>query len=639
MADFKKNALEKIGFENVRFTGGFWKDRYDRDRDVTIAYEYGQCVKSGRIEAIKLNWKEGMPQKPHKFWDSDVAKLLEAMGYMLKEEHSKELEREIDEIVSLYEKSQQPDGYINSHYVTCEPEMRFKDLRDNHELYTAGHLIEAGVGIYETSGDRRMLDVAIRFADYLCECFGPEENKCHGYPGHEEIELALVRLYRTTNDRKYLDLAEYFVNTRGTEPNYFVAEKLRNDPEYKNAEKDLKYYQAHLPVNRQYTAEGHSVRQGYLAAGACDVAFETGNEELMDALKKLWTNMTEKRMYITGGIGAIPKGEMFSYDYDLPNDTAYSETCASVALVLFADRMHKVFGTSEYADIIERAVYNCIMSGVSLNGDRFFYVNPMEFSPDSSEVGSNQSGGSPRNEWFGCACCPPNYARFVASYGGYLYSKKGNTVYSNQFADCETSFETEGKQVVIKQTTDYPLSGKVVYDIKTGGNGFSLAVRVPGWCGNAYTVSKNGKGTAAEVKDGYAVVSVNDGDTVTVEFEMKPYRIASNPLVRWNAGKTAIQYGPFVYCLEEADNGKDLHTFVIAKDTTFRAEYEPGELSGINAIYADNALKYRKWSGGLYRKDENNDSIFEKCTLKFVPYYTWANRGRGEMEVWVNSEK
>ncbi|MBO4527684.1 MAG: glycoside hydrolase family 127 protein, partial [Victivallales bacterium] len=378
--------MKLLPFKNVAITGGFWQKRQTVNRENTLPIEYRQCKDTGRIDAWKLEWKPGMPNPPHIFWDSDVAKLIEAVGYSLAQFPDPKMEALMDELIDWMEKAQQPDGYLNTHFIAVEPEKRWTNLRDWHELYCAGHLIEAAVAYYQGTGKRKMMDILCRYADYIATFFGPGPNQKHGYPGHEEIELALVKLAEATGNKKYLNLAEYFINERGKQPHYYDIEReQRGDTTpYRLGGPDIlpyAYNQSHLPVREQKTAEGHSVRACYLYAGMASVARETGDQSLIDACKTLWDNVTTKRMYIHGGIGSSRFGERFSFDYDLPNEEAYAETCAAIALAFFAHNMMRLEADSRYADVLERCLFNGIISGISLDGKQFFYDNILASHP------------------------------------------------------------------------------------------------------------------------------------------------------------------------------------------------------------------------------------------------------------------
>ena len=580
------------------------------------------------------------------FQDSDVAKWLEAVAYSLESHPDPELEKKADEVIDLIGRAQQPDGYLNTFYIINGLEDRWTNLHECHELYCAGHMIEAAVAYYEATGKGKLLDIVCKFADHIDAVFGPEEDKIKGYPGHQEIELALVKLYRVTGNKKYLDLAKFFLDERGKEPYYFDMEwEKRGKTSHwlggqgQAPSKNKEYNQAHLPVREQTQAVGHSVRAAYMYSAMADVALETGDEELLEACRRLWNNTVYKRMYITGAIGSQVHGESFSFDYDLPNDTVYGETCAAIALVFFAVRMLQAEPKGEYADVMERALYNGVISGMSLDGKSFFYVNPLEVNPEACEKNGNFRHVKPvRQKWFACACCPPNVARLLASLGHYVYGVKDNTVYTHLYIGSNTEVDIDGTRVGISQETNYPWDGKVSITVNSdGAKEFGLGLRIPGWCRDA-RVAVNGEQVdlASVTVDGYAIIKRQwqDGDKVEVDLPMEPVRMRANPLVRADIGKVAIQNGPVVYCLEEVDNGPNLHAVVLPKDAELELSFREDLLGGVNVITAQ-ALKAKEeaWGPELYKA--NGYTQYEPVKLTFVPYYAWVNREPGEMTVWV----
>ena len=455
--------LAPLGHKHVTFKDRFWAPRIETNRKVTLPIEYAQCRKTGRLAA--WTWKKGRPNPPHIFWDSDVAKWLEAVGYSLERHPDAKLEKLADGVIRDMARAQAADGYLNSHYQFVEPGKRWTNLRDCHELYCAGHLMEAAVAYSRATGKRTFLDVMCRYADCIDKTFGTRKGQKRGYCGHEEIELALVKLFHATGEARYLNLAKYFVDERGRHPNYFVEEaskrgdmKLRPFMDAKNL-----YLQAHAPVRGQTEAVGHAVRAMYLCSGMADVAAGTGDASLRAACRRIWKSATQRRMYITGGIGSSRHGERFTCDYDLPNETAYAETCASIGLVFFAHRMLQAEADGEYADVMERALYNGVMSGVSLDGKHFFYANPLTAHPVSYAARTGDDHGDhtdpTRQEWFGCACCPPNIARLLASLGQYVYSQRGDVLYVHLYADGTASCNLAGQRVTVTQRTEYPWQG------------------------------------------------------------------------------------------------------------------------------------------------------------------------------------
>ncbi len=650
-----KNSVS-LPLKNVKINDGFWSKYIDLVRDVVLPYQWDAL--NDRIpgadpsHAIK-NFKIAAGMEQGEFYgmvfqDSDVAKWLEAVAYSLETHPDSELEKTADGVIDIIEKAQQKDGYLDTYFIIKEPENRWTNLCECHELYCAGHMIEAAVAYYEATGKKKLLNVACKLADHIDSVFGPEIGKKRGYPGHQEIELALVKLYHATDEEKYLKLGKYFIDERGNKPYYFDIEwekrgrisnwtgRISNRPS-KNSE----YNQTHLPVREQSAAVGHAVRAVYMYSGMADVAAETGDAELLNACRRLWNNIVSKRMYITGGIGSQAYGEAFSFDYDLPNDTVYAETCASVGLMFFANRMMHIEPKGIYADVMERALYNIIISAMSRDGKRFFYVNPLEVVPEACKKNQTKFHVKPeRQKWFGCACCPPNIARLLTSLGYYIYSKNDSTIYINLYVGGEVETELNGSKIKISEDTQYPWDGKIIMKISLKEEkDFDLALRVPGWCSNA-SVNVNGKNIQlySKIVDGYATISRTwkDGDTIELLFTMPALRVRANPKVREDMGKVAVQRGPVVYCLEEADNGANLHEIILPKESQLRVEFDNDLLGGIPVIAAEAERVNNNWGDQLYRA--NTSAEVYKENIKFIPYFAWANRGTGEMTVWVNEK-
>jgi uncharacterized protein len=619
------------------------------NKDVTLKMEYEQCLKTGRFDSWKLNWKPGMPNKPHVFWDSDVAKWIEAAAYSLPAYPDKNLEEKVDDVVDLIISAQQEDGYLNSYFTCVAPEKRWTNLRDLHELYCAGHLIEAAVAYYEAAGKDKLLNSLCKYADYIYSVFGEKEGQLRGYPGHEEIELALVKLYRVTKNKKYLELAKYFIDERGVKPDYFeIEERKRNSyiDDDKGGMPDnfytenvrSSYYQGHLPVREQTTAEGHSVRACYLYAGMVDIANETNDSELFDACRKIWNNIIQKRMYIHGGIGSANLGERFSFDYDLPNELAYAETCAAISLVFFGDRMLQKEVDTVYSDVIERALYNCILAGVSIEGDKFFYHNVLACYPKANNFRKQYS--APRQEWFDCACCPPNLARFLASLGDYIYSQTDDTILTHLYISGSVETEVKGSKILIEQRSNYPWDGDIIFEIKPENKTeFILGFRIPEWCKNAAVKINNEEyDTKSNLTNGYVYIErtwTND-DIVEINLPMFPVKIKSNPAARENCGRIALQRGPVLYCIEETDNGCDLNDIRIPVTSELKLHKGQGIFKGIPIITAD-AIRTDKerWKNTLYSSDTADSDCFIKTEINAVPYFMWANREVREMLVWI----
>ena len=565
-----------------------------------------------------------------------MAKWIEAAAYSLATHPDPVLEKQVDRVIGWIKKAQQSDGYLNVHFTVVAPEKRWSNLRDSHELYCAGHLMEAAVAHFRATGKRTLLDVLCRYADYIGRVFGRGKGQKRGYPGHEEIELALVKLYRATGEVRYLDLAKFFVDERGRRPHYYDKESRERGEapgSYRFGKYD--YLQAHLPVREQETAEGHSVRACYLYAGMADVAAETGDRELLKACRKLWKNIVQRRMYIHGGVGSSRFGERFTFDYDLPNEEAYAETCAAIALVFFAHRMLQVEVDGEYADVMERALYNGVISGVSLDGKRFFYDNLLAVHPEVHRF----TGQKPpsRQAWFGCACCPPNIARMLSSLGQYVYSTDQRGMYVHLYVNGRAYMDVGNTRVEVEQKTAYPWDEKVRLVVRPEKAAtFTLALRVPGWC-SAPSLKVNGEAVqvAKHLRKGYVRVPRRweTGDRVELLLPMPPVRMEAHPSVRQDCGRVALQRGPLVYCLEETDNGKDLNDLVLPGDAKLTVKKDRGLFGGTSVIAA-RVRRRKSWSGKLYRPVESEALV---GTMKAIPYFMWANRGEGEMLVWIGS--
>ncbi|MDR2792124.1 MAG: glycoside hydrolase family 127 protein, partial [Treponema sp.] len=463
--------------------------------------------------------------------------------------------------------------------------------------------------------------------------------KLHGYPGHEIAEMALLRLYAITKDEKHLKLAQYFIDKRGQPPLYFEEEGKRNGNAlfWQDSYMKYQYYQAGKPVREQTAAEGHAVRAVYLYSGMADLARLTGDEALFAACKALYANITKKQMYLTGAIGQSAYGEAFSYDYDLPNDTVYAETCAAIGLAFFARRMSAIEPRSEYADVVEKTLFNSIISGMSLDGESFFYVNPLEALPQAS-LKDRRMGHVKieRQKWFGCACCPPNLARIIASLGSYVHSAGTDTVYTHLYMGSESRLSLAGKEISIKIETKYPWEGQIDVSLALEGKAaFTYGLRIPSWCGS-FGLTLNGEDAAYTLTDGYALLNREwqDGDRLRLLLDMPVRLMEANPRVRDNQGKAALMRGPLVYCLEEADNGVELFKLRSGTPQDVKVRYEQELLQGVCTV-SFTGKKKRDWrDGALYRNRAEDE--YEDRELKFIPYYAWANRGGGEMTVWIH---
>lgn len=580
------------------------------------------------------------------FQDSDLAKWLEAVSYRLMSNPDKNLEKTVDETIDLIGRAQQADGYLNTYFTIKEPENRFTNLCECHELYCAGHMMEAAVAYYRATGKDKLLKIMCRMADLIDQNFGPEENKRHGYPGHEEIELALVKMYQATGEKRYLKLAKYFIDERGKRPLYFDIEfEKRNRashfsylyPPYGMYSNGPKYAQYHLPIREQKTFEGHAVRCMYMASGAVDVARMTDDQELFDTCKELYKNMVHRRMYLTGGIGSTPRAEMFTSDYDLPNDMVYGETCASVGIMFFTKRLLEAEQKGEYADTMERALLNTCLAGMSLDGKSFFYVNPLEVDPVISKENPDRAHVLPvRPAWFGCACCPPNLSRMITSLPEYMYTIKDNEAYINLYLSNHAKLNLRDLDIELEEETKYPYEGRIVFQMKTSGK-YSICPRIPSWSKNRWSAKINGKTVTVLLENGFLHLDRQwtEGDVLELELDFTPRRVYANPKVSKDVGKVALQCGPLVYCLEEVDNGKGLQRIYLPKDSELKLAYQANKLEGINEIHtAGLRLRAPEENTDLYTFD--TEKKYDPVDLTFIPYYAWANRGENEMTVWVH---
>ncbi|MFW5743866.1 MAG: glycoside hydrolase family 127 protein [Spirochaetota bacterium] len=651
-----RQAFTAVPLGKASITGGFWADWQRRNREITVPYVLDMCDETGRTDSLRLAWSEGADWQPHPFYDSDIAKALEAAAYSLHQVPDADLEARVDGYVELFARAQQPDGYLNSYYAQTGIEKRWTNLRDMHELYCAGHLFEAAVAYERATGKRELLDVSTRYADHIAGRFGPPdqrspagEPKEPGYPGHEEIELALVKLAEATGNVSYRDLARFFVDERGGEPHYFRVEAERRGEAPENAHWDrsdvpapFAYYQAHAPVREQQAAEGHSVRACYLYAGMADVATATGDETLLAACRRLFANIASRRMYVTGGVGSHAHGERFTFDYDLPNESAYAETCAAISLVFFASRMANIELDSRYADVAERALYNGVLGGLGLDGKSFFYANPLAYHPTAPDLPHVRSDAE-RRPWYGCACCPPNIARLLASLAGYVYATGGDTVAVHHYASSALELDLGEAVGTLRQETNYPWDGEIAFTWDGPKPAtFTLAMRIPSWAGS-YALSEEG----AELRSGYLHYRATwqPGDTLRLSLPMEIRRTAAHPAVRQDGWQVALERGPIVYCLEQADNGADLADLALPADAALRAEYERDLLGGCTVVRGT-AVRRGGADGGPTRRAADTGSpagsplygppaTRHDVAFTAVPFALRANRGPGEMRVWI----
>ncbi len=660
--------------EKVSIRDAFWGNYRELVRKEMIPYQWNvlndqadiiiekertdggsPAEKSHAIENFRI--AAGQSQGEHYGWsfqDSDVYKWLEAVAYSLQEHPDPELQKTADGAIDLIAKAQAEDGYLDTYVQLRYPDLKFKRLGEAHELYCAGHFFEAATAYHAVTGNEEVLKVARKWADCLVRNFGP--GKIEGTDGHEEVEIGLMKLYRSTGEEKYLELARYFMDIRGVSMPFFK-KQLEEDPHRDSAwglgNGDGRYLQADVDVKKQTVARGHAVRQVYLTTAMADLAAETGDRDYLDACKRLWEDVTKRQMYITGGIGSTANGEAFTTDFDLPLGTMYCETCASVGMVFWAKQMLRCESRSEYADVMERELYNGTISGMALDGKHFFYVNPLSVDPAKIKYDPLKTHvKSVRPSWLGCACCPPNLARLLTSLDQYIYTVKEDRILVNLFIGSEGEFEVSGSRVAITQETEYPHDGTIRIRVKgidpsKDTDGVKIGIRIPGFLADdgavssatkcAYTLTRGGQTVETDPENGYVYLQGPfTGEEIVLAFEMKPELYVANPYAGSMSGKAALMRGPVVYCLEEADNGKHLETLAVAADTEFSYAREQGALGNIGVITAKGMRKDPEENTALYRKIRSRAYNTEEVILKWIPYYAWANRGEGEMTVFAN---
>ena len=617
--------IDPVPFTSVKVTDNFWGQRLQASREVTIPLAFSKCEETGRYENFV---KAAHPSDTYtvegfSFDDTDVYKTIEGASYSLQTYPDKKLQKYIDSVLVIVAGAQEPDGYLYTartmnpkHPHNWAGKERWVAVENlSHEFYNLGHMTEGAVAHYQATGKRNFLDIAIKYADCVCREIGNGPQQKKYVPGHQIAEMALVKLYMVTGDKKYLDQAKFFLDTRGY-----------------TSRKDA-YSQAHKPVVEQDEAVGHAVRAVYMYSGMADVAAITGDSSYIKAIDKIWDNIVSKKIYITGGIGARHAGEAFGNNYELPNLSAYCETCAAIGNVYMNYRLFLLHGDAKYFDVLERTLYNGLISGVSLDGGSFFYPNPL-----------SSNGKYSRKPWFGCACCPSNVSRFIPSLPGYVYAVKNDQVYVNLYLSNKAELKVDKKKILLEQETGYPWNGDIRLKITQGNQDFTMKLRIPGWVrGNvlpsdlysyadnqkpAYQVSVNGQTVESDVNDGYLSIARKwkKGDVVEVHFDMIPRIVKANPKVEADHGRVAVERGPIVYCAEWPDNRFNVHSILLNQHPQFKVTDKPELLYGIRQITTDaQALSYDK-AGKLVTKD---------VELTLIPYYAWAHRGEGDMEVWL----
>ncbi len=585
--------INQVDFPQVKITDGFWSPRLTSFVTTTLPVCIDQIEnQTGRIRNFENAAKGEGEHSGIYFDDSDVYKALEGIAYSLINNPDPELEKKADEWIDKIAAAQQPDGYINTFYTLTGLDKRWQDM-DKHEMYCAGHMIEAGIAYFQATGKRTLLDVSIRMTEHMMSLFGPD--KRHWVPGHEEIELALVKLYQLTNEEKYLDFAYWLIEERGH--GYGTN---GNEGEW-----NPYYHQDEKPVREMSDIAGHAVRCMYLYCGMADVAALKNDTGYVEAMNRLWDDVVYRNMYVTGGIGSSRHNEGFTEDYDLPNLDAYCETCASVGMVYWNQRMNQLTGDSKYIDVLERSLYNGALAGISLAGDLFFYVNPLE-----------SKGDHHRQAWFGCACCPSQISRFLPSIGNYIYGTSKEAVWVNLYVGSKAGFQVDGKDVELQQETNYPWDGQVKLTVlNTAPINKEIRLRIPDWC-KAFTLSVNGTQTEAPIEKGYAVLhgEWKAGDVILLNMEMGVEMVAADERVKEDLGKRAIQRGPLVYCMEEVDNAKVFDKSALSATTSFSNHFDASLLNGVVTIEAEN----------------------EGQKISLIPYYSWDNREAGKMKVWID---
>lgn len=597
--------MKNLNFDCTIINDGFWGFYNVLNRKSVVKNVYNRFKETGRFDALRCDWREGAPNKPHIFWDSDVVKWIEGVAYLIEESPEPELEALVDEMIDNIAQNQRSDGYFNSYFLSVEPSKIFTN-RDWHELYCVGHTIEAAIAYHKATGKDKLLNCVLQNVDMIYRVFVEEQGAAFVTPGHEEIELALLKLYDYLSDEKHLELARFFINQRGNNEK----DKQNQHPHF-NSE----YFQSDLPVREISKAVGHSVRACYLYTAMAMLAKIDNDDNLKAACNRVFDDIVNCKMSITGGVGADHTGEKFSYKYDLPNSDTYNETCAAISLAMFAGAMQEMEVNSRYGDVIERIYYNGFISGLSLDGEKFFYTNPLEIDR-KKYARSTYQPICERVKVFNCSCCPPNVVRMLASIPRYMYTTDGDTIYCNQFAQSETKLQIGGKDAILTQTTNYPKNGKITFKYK--GEPMTLYVRIPDWC-----VEYEG-----DTENGFARFELSDGDSVTVDLPMEIHFIEANPYAQDNSGRYAVQRGPIVYCMEEIDNGENLRDITLLENSEKKVVCEEGIPAPVIFIGAER----RPATNQLY-SIKNDERV--SFTARLIPYFAFANREASDMLVWT----
>jgi hypothetical protein len=640
-AQQKDYPIQALDFTKVTLQDRFWMPRIETNRTVTIPASFARCESTGRVKNFMMAaTKTGKFCTRYPFDDTDIYKTIEGASFSLAMHYDAKLDAYVDSMIQIIANAQEPDGYLYTartiDKINVNPffgkERWEKEREHSHELYNAGHLYEAAAAHYLATKKTSLLTIALKNADLVCSVFGTD--KRHVAPGHEIIEMGLVKLYRITGKNEYLNTAKFFIEERGN----FKGYDSKNKDPFKNGA----YWQDDIPVKQQQEAEGHAVRAGYLYSAMADIAALTEDKEMLAAVDRIWNNETGKKMYVQGGVGAIGDGERFGANYELPNETAYNETCAAIANIYFNQRMFLLHGDAQYIDVLEKILYNGFLSGVGLDGKSFFYTNAMQIQhylhhPDME---------AERSGWFECSCCPTNIARLMPSIPGYIYAQKKDIIYANLFISGTASLELNSKKIQIKQENNYPWDGNLKFTILTEqAIPFSMQIRIPGWASNkaipnnlyqfsdhstaVVSILVNGKPIEFQVQNGYAILNRtwNKNDEIKVVLPMEARRVVSDSLLKDNIGKASLQRGPIMYCAEWKDNEGKTSNIILSKNAALRTEFNPAILNGVMVLKSQ-ASKIEIQSNGLEIKTQSKP-------FTAIPYYAWANRGKGEMTVWI----